>query len=528
MQRSGHCVPVGALGVMGVMGLVGLQAVATVEVSTAEPVRVGLMAPARVAERGLSVGSPFRCSWRPLLPAREGADRAWVEVVLVGGPGRARLRLGGGVDRDVDGAVEPLVVRDLVQDDDAVRRSWRYADGTQRARELRWVDAETAEQEASLAEDWRPGECRVQPWPAAAVPGAVVAAAHWIDAGLLPRPGREGRELRDWLAERVATLRGCPGPRGRGDFLRGPDERPVVTNLEYDTALGLCVLGMQRADAELLRRGYEGAWHTVTRDLDRKTGLAFTHGPDHRTGTPAVGHVWLRGVLLAGLLHADDDLIEAAASLARSVARHPPRGMDADVGLADVGARTDAWQERARAFAWPLWELEAWLRWQEDPVVERAADALAAAILGRFDPACSTFVFGEGEGQNGGVFERAWITGGIVLPALRAHLERRNDPRIVAAVAQAQDRLVDLILDGRPGLPLHYRIGRGGQAYGVGRRRDRAEGFALLEGLTSDQRRRCLRRRSVRDALGRLPLSDDADAATTWSMVARCRWVWGW
>ena len=113
---------------------------------------------------------------------------------------------------------------------------------------------------------------------------------------MLPRCGRRARRFRDALIEVGHALVDLPGVRGRGDY--GRDEE-VITNLEFDTALGLGRLGLFAEDEVLLRRSLRSARHTRDRDLDVRTGLPFPHGAGHRRGRPEPGHTWLTGMLLA-------------------------------------------------------------------------------------------------------------------------------------------------------------------------------------------------------------------------------------
>ena len=239
-----------------------------------------------------------------------------------------------------------------------------------------------------------------------------------------------------------------------------------MTNLEFDTTLALLRAGTALADAEVLRRALRAAWHLRDRDLDQRTGLPFPHGPEHRTGNPEPGHCWLQGLLWAGLLTADDGHLQAAVNLAQALAARPPSGTGA--------------AERLRDYAWPLYELEALLVVHADPVLARAADRLAASIQRRFDATARTFRFGEGELGGGIYFERGWLVGGLLLPALQLHLRRRPDARLQEQVTIVQQALLDRIGRGGPGLPTHWRI---------------AAGSVFAEASQGTRRCRCVRAR---------------------------------
>ena len=222
----------------------------------------------------------------------------------------------------------------------------------------------------------------------------------------------------------------------------------------------------------------------------------------------------MQGLLLVGCLTADDELIGAARSMARGLVSHP-----------DLGSGRE---ERARDRAWPLWELETWLRFEDDPVVAVAADRLAAEIVARFDHKHGFFRFGEGRRRGGVHVDRLWITGGIVLPALVAHEARTEDPRVASVVERARRSLLGFLLAGRDGVPVSAAFGPEGTPFSTARASEDGRAWMLFEGLSDAQRRQCLGRRTLRDALGLVPVTDDPDRATVLTMAARGRWVYGW
>jgi hypothetical protein len=284
-----------------------------------------------------------------------------------------------------------------------------------------------------------------------------------------------------------------------------------VTNLEFDTTLALLRLALATGDEELLLRARRCARHLVDHDLEPNTGLPFTHGADHRSSPPEPGHAWLRGLLWTGAVTADDDLLAAAAQLAHAIAAAPPE---------EEGRR-----ERARDYAWPLAELEAYLEFVDDPVLATAADRLAAAIGRRFDARAHTFRFGEGEVGRGVYFERAWLTGGMVLPALAAHLRRRPDRDLQRHVNDVADALVQQIGSGRAGLPTHWRVAAGA-VFAEHRAVHDSDAYLLLDGLPLPDLRRLLHREMVLSALLETPARDDPDLATSFTIAARCDWVY--
>jgi hypothetical protein len=382
---------------------------------------------------------------------------------------------------------------------------WRFADGTEDAIERRCF-LRTAEYEG---ERFAAGETltRCSEGVAGRFSRAGVPARAWRVAGLLEGRGDAGRRIRQRLLEAVPALVEGRGLRDAGDYRRSG---AVWTNLEFDTTLGLARLGLCEGQGDLLERAWRAAIHVADRDLDPRTGLCFQHGKEHRTAAPDPGHTWLQGVLLVGCLAADEDLIATAGRIARGIAMHP----------VDKKGRDD----RVRDTAWPLQEMEAWLRFAPDERVEQACDRLVARLLRRLDLRQGVLRFGEGIGRRGVYEDPLWVTAGCLLPGLRSHLRRTGDPRVRALIDTLEQRILELVRAGLPGLPLRYRVA-GGRVFGVVRVTASASGFLLLEGLSEPGRRRCLERSLVRDALGELPRSDDPDLATTWSMVARCAWI---
>lgn len=493
------------------------QVVLTLAVAPGGAVRFGFPLPAEVARRGLAVEGPpgLRVQWRPLQAAPDPhTRRQWCEVVLggveFGAATRVVLRLGG-VAAASEHRGDVLTRSDEQSSADGVElqaRVWVYADG---ARE-QLVRRKVLEGELEVdGERLCAGEAHT-----AASAGLVertlrahIAPQAWASAGVIPMPTRLCAPWRDHLVRIAKQLRDLPGIRGAGDYARSGG---VVTNLEFDTALGFARLGLACGESDLLARALVSARHLVDHDLDAISGLPFSHGPDHRVRSPEPGHAWLQGLLLTGCVFADDLLIDAAGSMAQALARQPR--------APPVHERDD----RARDLAWPLLELEVWLRFRADVAVRRAADSLAAELLARFDPRAGVLRFGEGERAHGAYEERAWLTGGIVLPALRAHLLRTGDSRVRRVVHDLESRLLTLLRRGQTGLPIRYFVAGDGlgsefRLTGV------PEGFLVVEGLASNDLKTVLARGQVAVSLEGVPDFEDPDVATAFSMAARCSWV---
>jgi len=477
--------------------------------SEAAPMRFGLPLPASAIAGGLGLRGAGVLQWRRLPVGSVDADPVWVEIAIDGARGRVRL-LAGGVAATPNGrgpayALETLE-RVVAHGRERVSR-WRWRSGVVDER----VTVEFHAATEVDGESYGIGEAHTRWSPGAEVRGlaaTVVPRAVWQRAGVLPPAGRLGARLRRHLRQVRERLVEMPGQRGRGDFSRSGG---IVTNLEFDTSLALLRLGLASGDREAVAQGFRAAGHLHDRDLDLLTGLPFAHGRSHRAGRVESGHAWLQGLLLTGLIMADDERIDAARGLGAALAARPPRGKGRF--------------ERARCYAWPLLELEALLAVDPDPVLAAAADRLARAIDLRFDASCGTWRFGEGEVGGGVYLERGWITGGLVVPAMRRHLARRSDPEMAARVRQVQAALLENIGSGRAGLPTHWRCA-GGRTFAQHRVERDPKALWLLDGLEPPDLRRLLRREEVRDCIAEVPDFDDPDLPTSFSIVARCRWVY--
>lgn len=495
------------------------QALLTFTVAGGGPVRFGFPLPEAALARGLALegSADAVLQWRPLHSAADPrTQRRWCEIVVAGpglehdGKRTLRLRSGGGpASHDAGG---PVCTRRVeVEQASATRTtttSWEYVGGVVDRR----VRTEVVAGELVL------GDERLAVGEAATDEGAAVMARtlrvsiapqEWARAGVIPKPTRLGAPWRDHLRAAGKQLQSLPGVRGAGDFAR---EGGVVTNLEFDTTLGFARLGLACADPTLLARAAQSARHLVDHDLEPDSGLPFAHGQDHRQSPPEPGHAWLQGLLLAGCLFAEDDWITAAGSMARGLARRP---------------RTPpqyAAHDRARDLGWPLLEMEAWLRFRPDPAVARAADDVARELIARFDARAGVVRFGEGERRDGAYEDRAWLTGGILVPALRAYAERTRDARARAIVRASEERLLALLRRGQRGIPIRYYVDRDGLGSEL-RLSGTAEGFLVLEGLDPVGLGRILARSQVAASLEGVPRPDDPDVATQFSIAARCQWV---
>ncbi|MBM4061017.1 MAG: hypothetical protein FJ265_07955 [Planctomycetes bacterium] len=486
----------------------GVQALLVLTTAGA-PVRLGVPLPAAAVAQGLRLEGPGALQWRRLPVGGLAPDPVWVEIGIAGAGQRARIAAGG-APACPDGR-GPAFVREQAEralpEGRLTSVRWRWCDGSED--EI----ARTVFHAACIVggEPYAAGEARTVVLGGApalrAAPAVHLPRRLLVSAGLLPPGGRLGEPVRRQLALARPRLCELPGALGAGDYARGDG---TVTNLEYDTALALLRLALADGSADALAQAQRSAVHLADHDLDLRTGLPFPHGPGHRTGVPDPGHAWLQGLLYVGLLTADDGLIGVAAAIARGLAAHPPSG--------------EGRQELARDYAWPLLELESFLAVSPDAAVAAAADRLAASIDRRFHAGLRTYRFGEGELGGGDYLERAWITGGIVVPALQAHLDRRPDPTIAAHVQAVRQGLLDRIGTQRSGLPVHWRLGRGRDA--EHRAVGMPEALLLLEAFPPADLRRLLRRGTVREAVAEVPRLDDLDLATSFTMVARCTWVW--
>ena len=116
------------------------------------------------------------------------------------------------------------------------------------------------------------------------------------------------------------------------------------------------------------------------------------------------------------------------------------------------------------------------------------------------------------------------VTFAILLPALRAHVLRRPGRALDAIIAALERRLRTLVQQGKPGLPLRCWV-RDGVVNGQVRLGGVPECFMVIEGLSPRALARCLRRKGVSRALRGVPVDDDPDIATSFSIAARCSWV---
>src|SRR5690606_8813496 len=325
---------------------------------------------------GLRVGGKrgAELQWAPL-QSEPGVDaeRVWVECAVLGASGRMTLRRGGAGPTDPEDPAAPVVVRTrsvtAAEDVRTTETCWLWRDGTR--------DVVTRVELLAESALGGPGEA-VTTYSAAALGRRLrvtIRPSAWRELGVLPEADGSGREVRRELLELVTRLPRASGPRGAGDYVRGPDGS-VVTNLEFDHTLGFLNLALATGDRECLRRAHASARHLVDRDLDARSGLPFRHGRDHRSVPPEPGHVWVSGLLRVGCTFADRDLIEQALVVGRALA-------------ARMRARTprEGPFDRLRDEAWPLWELERLLRFCDAAPLRSAADGIAAGMLARWDPA---------------------------------------------------------------------------------------------------------------------------------------------
>lgn len=475
------------------------------------PVRFGARLEAAAVRDGLSLAGRGALQWRRL-PVPEADGHVWVELAIAAPPGKARVMRGGvGPAEQRRGAVY-VYERDERRHEHGVEAHevWRFCDGSE---DERWRTVVAAPWHDG-GEDYCPGEARTVErgrLATRAVPWCLAGEPWARDAGLLPPSGgigRVARAARRQLLDAVAALRELPGARGAGDFGRSGG---VVTNLEYDTGFVLLRCAVAGGGERALALAGRAARHLVDRDLDGNSGLPFVHGADHRLQAPETGHAWLRGLLWTGLVTADDDWIGVARQLGRAVASRPPIG----VGPA----------ERLREHACPLFELESLLAVAPEPGLARAADRLAESIALRFDPTMRTFRFGEGEVGGQVYFERAWLTAGLLLPALQLHLARRPMPALQRVCDDARAALCERVGGGGAGLPTHQRL-FGAAVVAEHREVSTVQAAWLLDGIAPTARTGLLRRSGVLRALDVTLDPDDPDLPTTFTLLGRCEWPW--
>lgn len=487
--------------------LVALQTVLALHLG-GQPVRFGVPLPASAIANGLHLGGAGALQWRRLPVGGAQADPVWIELAIAGGSGQVRILPGGaGPSEDGHGAA---FVRE--QGEEALpngRRSWQrwqWVDGTVDTWERTLFTAVTEIQ----GESFGIGEARTtgsEGWLQRAAPVLELPRAWFVAGDLLPPDGRLGLPLRRQLAAAAGALRELPGARGAGDFARSD----AVTNLEYDTTLAVLRHAVATRDVTSWARARRCAVHLVDRDLDLRSGLPFAHGPDHRVNEPEPGHAWLQGLLQVGLWTADDTLVTAARSLARAMVAWPPRG--------------EGRNELARDYAWPLGEVEALLRVGPDPALALAADRLAISIDLRYDGSLRSYRFGEGELGGGLYLERGWLTGGVVVPAMTAHLQRHPDADRLAHLHAVQTALADRVGTARGGVPTHWRCA-GGRTFAEHLARDAPQAVLMFDGLTQDDRARLLRRGSLAKCFAEVLVEDDPDLPTAFTLVGRSAWVW--
>lgn len=476
------------------------------------PVRFGAPVPAAAVAAGLRLQGQGTLQWRRLPIGGEAADPVWVELAITGPPGTVMVLAGGaGPCPTQRGACYVHEVAERVVPEGRERtEQWSWCTG---AVDLRTRTVFT--QATTIADEvYAIGEARTVRSAGCDERADVVcrlARPVLASFGVLPPVGGGGataKAVRAQLQSVLPHLRELPGERGAGDHGRSGG---VVTNGEFDTSFALLRLGVGLPDAGAFARAVRAARHLCDRDLDVQTGLPFPHGPDHRSGVPEPGHCWLQGLLWVGLLTADDELLGAARRLGQALATQPPRG---------IGP-----MERLRDYAWPLLELEALLQVEPQPAIARAADRYATAIARRFDPIAHTFRFGEGEVGAGVYFERGWLTGGLLLPALRRHLARRPDARLAEQLAAAERMLLDRIGEHGQGLPTHWRF-VGDRVFAEHREGGTAEAAFGLDALAPIDLARLLRRSTVRAAVSGFPSPDDPDLPTQLTLLARADWLW--
>ncbi len=491
------------------------QVLLTFHPTTDGPLRFGVPLPAKQLSRGLRLEtrSGARLQWRRLQMGQDAnTGQTWVELCLTGANGTSRILAGGkpAAERDDGPVVRRSLQRKRTDACTVWTERWLWHTGERDELTRRIFHARHLQGDGEAGEVFDAGEGLTtwSPGFLARCLGAGVPPRHWRRAGVLPGNGRLAPDVRKRLQQLAPALQQAPGLRGRGDYSRSGG---VMTNLEFDTTLGFAKLGLALGDPDLLRRAWCSAVHLVDLDLDADTGLAHEHGLDHRSNAPDPGHTWLQGLLLAGCLFADRQLIQNARRIAVGIATHP---------VSRQGRR-----DRLRDQGWPLLELESWLRFEDHLEVRRAADAIAQGLKARWDPDRKVVRFGEGKRRRGVYQATLWLEGGVLLPALRKHLTRTGDPQVRRIVGSLSRRLQHLTRSGKPGIPTHCWLADG-EVIRDARTQQQAAGFMVLEGLAPDVLRRILKRRLVKAALADTPATSHKDLPTAFSIVARCEWIY--
>ncbi len=497
------------------LATVALQSLLSFEIEGPEPVRFGVPLPVDAVAQGLRLhGPPGRgLQWRFLQETPGvGADRIWVEIAIdgveSGGDARCRILAGGAGPSDASGEAEVPAYRLHVEET-------RDDDGWRRVEELRWnhgtVDRRVRERGERFLGGWPRDQ--TSPGFAGRFLRVRIAESFWRDVGVLPRRDGSGAGLRRELLDALPVLeeRAAPGESGRGDYVRGE----VVTNLEFDTTLALLRLGLASGSIEALRRGVESARHLEEVDIDPASGLPHRHGPEHRSRDPEAGHVWIEGLQLAGLLTADQQLVDASRTMARSLASRMR-----------IGSGGQGPFDRLRDEAWPLHELEIHLRFEDTEPVRAACDLLAGRILDRWDAGFGALRYGEGESRSGGTYDqRLWLELGIAAVALDLHAHRTGSVPAARVVAELRERAVALCKRGRSGVPIRCRVTASGEVVSDQRVQGAAEAVLMLEGLDPRARSGLLRRGVLRGALEDVLDPRAEDFATRFTIIGRCSWV---
>jgi hypothetical protein len=498
---------------MSLLTIAITQVILTCHAPGPKPLRFGFPLPAKQLERGLRIaGPPGVClQWRRLQRRPDRVTgRLWVELCIAGGAsrGKSRVRILAGGRHATDPAKGDVVRREIdVQSPEGRREEtvrWRWRCGV--VDEIRYVTFGGASE--FEGEDFSAGESVTTGLDAERFVLSGVSSSQWRSAGVLPKGGTIGREYRRRLLQVVARLPELGTLRDRGDYRRS---REVMTNLEFDTTSVFARLGLAEGKGGLLKKALRSAYHSADHDLDARTSLLHRHGKDHRHGPPDPGHTWLHGILLVGCLAAEERLINTARRIARGLARHPGMGEGRDDRIRDVG--------------WPLAEMEAWLRFENDPEVAGAVEGLVERLRRRFDKRHGVFRFGEGERRRGVYEEPLWVTAGSLMPGLRAYVARTRHREVRDILRRMERAVADLIRVGKPGLPVRAWLA-GGEVYRHARVSGTPSVFMVLEGLNPSDLRRCLNRRLVTSALGEVPAFDDPDLPTSFTIVGRCAWIY--
>jgi|GEM_PF-2653430 len=215
----------------------------------------------------------------------------------------------------------------------------------------------------------------------------------------------------------------------------------IWANGEYDPAAGLIKRYLWTGDAEDLAMAKRILDHWLIHDRagredpDADEGLPWMHGSEHRSGEIEIGHMWLEGALLYGLLTGERVYLDAAYRIGEYFAQQTSRlrstRLERSVAWALIGlcALVDAGQERFRD----------------------AMDRVAAGLRRR-QADSGLMVFKTTKYAEEECYEiNTWVSAGITAEALFQHGRVAGDDRSWEAAAKLVKAVVSHGWDGERG-----------------------------------------------------------------------------